>query len=535
MTVVVRARSPKHAPKASEDYFDVWAADLAVRFFERVLHHCKGEWAGEPFILQDWQRDGIIRPLFGWKRPDGTRKYRRAYIEVPRKNGKSTLAAGIALFLLFMDEEPGAEVFGAAVDRRQGRIVFDLAKQMVRASPPLRKLAKTHKNVIAMDAANRKYEVLSADAPNQYGLNAHGIVIDELHAQPNRDLFDVLVTSTGSRRQPLIVMITTAGYDRESICWEQHEHARQVLEGRIDDPEFFAYIRAAAENDDWTDPAVWRKANPSLGVTIKEEYLAAECKQAQLTPAYENTFRRLHLDQWTSQETRWLPLEAWDACGAPVDLASLEGKECYAGLDLASAVDIAALVLVFPPIPGEYELYRFLPYFWIPEENMVERVRRDRVPYDVWVRQGHMRATPGNVIDHGMIEKETIALREKFNIRELAFDMWGAIQISQRLEAAGFTTVSFGQGYKSMSPPTKELLRLVLDAKVAHGNHPVLRWMANNVMVMKDPAGNLKPDRQKSRQKIDGIVAAIMGLDRAIRHGSGVPGSVYEQRGLWSL
>ncbi len=528
-----RSRVLKGQPAAGF-YFDAAAADLAVDFIEEYLVHVKGEWAGEAFILQPWERE-IIRALFGWKRPDGTRKYRRAYIEIPRKNGKSTLASAIALLLLFLDDEPGAEVYGAAGDREQAAIVFDLAKQMVEASPVLSRRAETFKRSIVVPGTASVYRVLSADVKTKHGLNAHGVVFDELHAQPNRDLWDVLTTATGARRQPLVVAITTAGYDRESICWEQHEQARQVLEGVIDDPELFAYIRAADEHDDWTDPRVWHKANPGLGVSVKEEYMAAECRRAQLTPAYENVFRRLHLDMWTSQETRWLPLEAWDACGAPVDIDALLGKDCYAGLDLASAVDIAAFLLVFPPIPGEYELYRFLPYFWIPAENMVERARKDRVPYDVWVRQGHMRATPGNVIDYGVIEKDAIELKEKFNIREVAFDRWGAIQISQRLEAAGFTMVGFGQGFASMSPPTKELLRLTLDRQIAHGGHPVLRWMADNVMVTQDPAGNLKPDRQKSREKIDGIVAAIMGLDRAIRHGATAPGSIYEQRGLLGL
>lgn len=536
MVVRDRPRPRARKPATVEAfYFDAAAADLAVAFIEQFLVHVKGEWAGEPFILQDWQRDGIIRPLFGWKRPDGTRKYRRAYIEIPRKNGKSTLAAGIALLLLFLDDEPGAEVYGAAADREQAAIVFDLAKQMVEASPVLSQRAETFKRSIVVPATASVYRVLSADVKTKHGLNAHGVVFDELHAQPNRDLWDVLTTATGARRQPLVLAITTAGYDRESICWEQHEYARQVLEGVIEDGEFFAYIRAADAADDWMDPKTWRKANPSLGVTVTEDYLAAECRRAQLTPAYLNTFLRLHLDRWTSQETRWLLLEDWSACGAPVEIEALGGKECYAGLDLANTKDIAALVLVFPPIPGEYELYRLLPYFWIPAENMVERVRRDRVPYDVWVRQGHMKATPGNVIDYGVIEKDAIELREKFKIREMAFDPWNAIGISQRLAAAGLTMIEFRQGYFSLSPPTKEFERLVLDRKIAHGNHPVLRWMADNVMVTKDPAGNLKPDRQKSREKIDGIVAAIMGLDRAIRNGQGAPGSIYEQRGLWSL
>jgi phage terminase large subunit-like protein len=518
--------------KSSGFYFDEQAADLAVMFFEKLLIHVKGEWAGEPFILSSWQRDDIIRPLFGWKRKsDGTRRYRRAYIELPRGNGKSTLVAGIALLLVFVDDEPGAEVYGAASDREQAAIVFDLAKQMVEASPVLSHRAETYKRSVVVPSSASVYRVLSADVKTKHGFNAHGVIADELHAWPSRELWDVLTTGTRSRRQPLVVAITTAGYDRESICWEQHEYARQVLEGIIVDDEFFAYVRAADEEDDWTDPKTWRKANPGLGVTVKEEYLAAECKRAQLTPAYLNTFLRLHLNRWTQQDVRWLPLEAWDDCDAEVDV--VVGQAGFGGLDLASTVDIASFLLDFPPGPDDPELHTVLPFFWIPEENMRERALRDRVPYDAWVRQGFIKATPGNVIDYAQIVADIVELGKRFHIREIAFDRWGAIQMSQQLEAEGFTMVAFGQGFASMSGPTKELLRLTLDKKIAHGGHPVLRWMADNMMVTTDPAGNMKPDKKKSREKIDGIVALIMALDRAIRQGES--GSVYETRGLVTL
>ena len=514
-------------------YFDDHAAELAVRFFELLLVHCKGEWAGEPFVLEEWQKDEIIRPLFGWKRADGTRKYRIAYIEIPRKNGKSTLAAGIALCLLFMDDEPGAEGFGAAADREQAAIVFDLASQMAGESQALAARCERFKRSIVVPATSSVYRVLSADVPTKHGLNAHGVIFDELHAQPNRNLWDVLVTATGARRQPLVVAITTAGYDRESICWEQHEHARQILEGIIEDDEYFAYIRSADEKDDWTDPKTWRKANPNLGVSVQESFLAAECRRAQLTPAYQNTFRRLLLDQWTQQKVRWLPMEAWDACDGQAVPHDLETLECYGGLDLASTIDIASFVLDFPPDPEAPELHIWLPFFWIPEEHMIERARKDRVPYDAWVRDGLMKATPGNVIDYGLIVKDITELGKRYNIREIAFDRWGAFQISQQLVGAGFTMVAFGQGFVSMSAPTKEVLRLTLDGKLAHGGHKVMRWMADNMEVSQDPAGNVKPDKKKSRERIDGVVAGIMALDRAVRHGSGK--SVYEQRGFLDL
>jgi len=516
-----------------EFWFDKAAADRVVMFFEKLLVHSKGEWAGQPFVLQPWQRDDIVRPLFGWKRADGLRRYRRAYIELPRKNGKSTLAAGIGNYLLFADDEPGAEIYSAAADREQAGMVFDEAKAMVEASKALSRYGKPYKRSIVVKRTRSSYKVLSADAYTKHGLNAHGILFDELHAQPNRDLWDVLNTSTGSRRQPLMVMITTAGYDLESICWEQHEYARQVLEGVIEDPTFFAYIAAAGENDDWTDPMVWAKANPGLGVTLKLDYLEAECARALASPAYQNTFRRLHLDQWTSQEERWLPMEEWNACNAA--LPDLTGRVCFGGLDLATSTDIAAFVLCFPPEEDD-EPFWWLPFFWIPEENMIERARRDKVPYDAWVRDGFLTATPGNVIDYGFIEAKIAELDTQYLIEEVAFDRWGATQISQDLEAAGISMVQFGQGYQSMSHPTKELLRLVKGHKLGHGGQPVLRWMADNLRVSTDAAENVKPvkataNRANTKKRIDGMVAGIMALDRALRYAP----SVYESRGVIDL
>lgn len=515
----------------AEFYFDEKAARIACNFFERLLRHSKGEWAGKPFALLDWQEQRVIRPLFGWKRrSDGTRRYRTAYIEIPRKNGKSTISAGIALCLLYADVEPAAEVYSAAADREQASIVFEEAKRMVEASPELSKRSNVYKRSIFVGESLSSYKVLSADAPTKHGLNAHGIIFDELHVQPNRELWDVLTTSTGARRQPLTVAITTAGFDRNSICYEQHEYGRQVLEGVIEDPTYFAYIASADEQDDWTSPATWAKANPSLGQTVKLDYLEQECRKAQASPAYQNTFRRLHLNQWTQQETRWLDLRAWDKCGAPFDAKLLEGATCYGGLDLASSSDIAAFVLDFPNEAGEEETHTILPFFWIPQDNLVERARKDRVPYDAWQRAGLIRTTPGNVIDYGRIVRDIEELAEVYNIREIAFDRWGAFQVSQQLEGAGMTMVGFGQGFQSMSGPTKELLRLVLDGKVRHGGNAVLRWMADNVVVSSDPSGNVKPNKQKSREKIDGIVAGIMALDRAMRHQN--TASVYEQRGI---
>jgi phage terminase large subunit-like protein len=521
-------------------HFDRAKADRAVDFIETCCRHVKGELAGQPFKIEGWQRE-IVRGIFGWARPNGTRLYREVYIEVPRKNGKSSMGAALALYLLFADGEQGAEIYSAAADTDQAAIVFGVAKGMVEQDPDLSSVSEAFRRTIVYKS--NAYNVLSADAPTKHGKNSHGILFDELHAQPNRELYDVLKTSTGSRRSPLLIMFTTAGFDRHSICWEVHEYAQKVIDGTVNDPAFLPIIFCAGETDDWTSPKIWKKANPNLGVSIKEDYLAAECEKAKVTPAYENTFKRLHLNIWTQQDVRWLQMTEWDACAAPpVNYDELRGRRCFGGLDLASTTDIAALALIFPP-KTENDRFIVLPFFWIPEESMHARVLRDRVPYDVWQREGFLEATPGNSIDYRYIMLRLGRCRVDFDFKALAFDRWGSTQITTTLcdeygftsdekEAANFRKPmlwQFGQGFSSMTGPTKELLNYILARKITHGGNPVLRWMANNVVVKQDPAGNIKPDKGKSIEKIDGIVSTIMALELAIRHGN-EKGSIYNDR-----
>ena len=504
-------------------------AKQAVAFIEQ-LRHVKGRWAGQPFKLLPWQCDDVILPLFGTLNPDGMRQHRTAYIEIPRKNGKSSLAAAIALYMLCADNEWGAEVYGAAYDREQASIVFDIAAQIVRHTPALTKhleVIDSQKRIVYRRTGSF-YRAVSRETLGAHGFNASAIIFDEIHTQKSRDLWDVLTTSTGAREQPLVFGITTAGFGGTSLCRELHDYSEKVLRGTIKDPTQFAYIRAADPDDDWTSEKVWRKANPSLGKTINIDYLRKECRRAKELPSYQNTFRRYHLNQWTQQEERWIDLRVWDAC-APAAPAPLEGRACYGGLDLASNIDIAAFVLDFPPQNGG--AHDLLAWFWIPEEGMRERIQRDRVPYDAWVRDGLVQVTPGNVIDHRAIRLKIEALKEVFDIREIAFDRWGAVQISTELQDAGFTMVQFGQGFASMSPASKEFQRLLLAKNLRHGGNTVLRWMADNVVIEQDPAGNIKPSRKHSTEKIDGIVAAIMALDRAIRNEGSGP-SVYEERGI---
>lgn len=498
-------------------------ADLAVQFF-KALRHTKGRWAGRPFDLLPWQ-EKIIRDLFGTLRPDGKRQYRTAYIEVPRKAGKSTLAAGIALLLLF-EGEPGAEVYSAAADRDQAAIVFETAKQMVLGSPELAKHAEVYKRAIYVPALGAVYKVLSADAPTKHGLNAHGIVFDELHAQPNRELWDVLTTSVGAREQPLVVAITTAGYDRNSICWELHDYACKVRDGIIKDPTFYPVIYAADENDDWTDPATWYKANPSLGYTVQEEFYRNEIEKAKQVPAYQNTVRRLYLNQWTSQETRWIDMAAWDATAGLVVREKLRGREAYAGIDLSTTTDLTAVVLAIPD--GERVIV--VPEFFIPRDTALAKERRDRVPYTTWARQGFIHLTPGNVVDYDYVYQVIRRLAKEFRVREWAFDRWNATGLIQRMQEDGATVVPVGMGYASLSAPMKWLEQLILSKRLVHGGHPVLRWNADNVVATQDPAGNIKPDKSKSTQRIDGIVALILALSRLMLRQE--KRSPYKERGV---
>lgn len=508
-------------------YFEIEAAERVRDFFRKFLRHSKGQWAGQPFELLDWQWHDIIGPLFGWMRADGTRRFRRAYIEIPKKNGKSFLGSAIALYLMIADGEPGAEVYSAAADREQASIIYNEAESMVKASSELSDhvICTTSRKTLSFERTQSMYKALSADVPTKDGLNIHGLLFDELHTQKNRDLWDKLTYGGASRRQPLLISITTAGWDHHSICYEQHQYAEQVLDARIEDWSFLPYIRAAPEDADWTDPEVWKACNPSLGEILNMDEFTESCSQAQASPVKENTFKRYRLCIWTEQDVRWLQMAAWDKCDGAV--GDMKGRRCFAGLDLSSTTDISAFVLCFPDDGG----FILKPYFWIPLLNAHERERRDKVPYLTWARQGYIEMTEGNVIDYDVIRRRVNEIGEEYNIVEIAFDRWNATQIATQLDGDGFEIIPFGQGYKSMSPPTKDLEKLILGGKIVHGGNPVLRWMAGNVSVETDAAGNVKASKKKSPEKIDGIVAAIMGIGRA-NVDEGDDTSVYDTRGL---
>ncbi|MGQ7372727.1 terminase large subunit [Streptococcus suis] len=515
-------------------HYDEAKADRAVTFINN-LSHTKGKWAGKRFDLLPWQEQ-IVRDLFGIVKEDGNRQFLTAYIEIPKKNGKSELAAAIALYLLYADNEASAEVYGAACDRNQASIVFDVAKQMVQMSRPLEKRSKimgATKRIVNYSNAGF-YQVLSAETGTKHGLNVSGLVFDEIHAQPNRHLYDVLTKGSGdAREQPLFFIITTAGTDRNSICYELHTKALDILNGRKKDTSFYPVVYGLSDEDDWNDEENWRRANPSLGHTIGIDRVREAYQQALDNPAEENVFKQLRLNMWTSSSVAWIPDHVYSKGNDPIQYESLKGRSCYAGLDLSSTSDITALVLVFPP-RFEEENYIVLPFFWLPEDTLELRCRHDHVLYDVWERQGYIKTTEGNVVHYGFIEKFIEDLSEIYYIKEIAYDRWNATQMVQNLEGMGLTMVPFGQGYKDMSPPSKELYKLMMEGKIQHGGHPVLKWMGQNVVMRQDPAGNIKPDKEKSVEKIDGIVALIMGLDRCIRHQTD-EGSVYDERGILSF
>lgn len=518
-------------------YFDEQAAKVAIAFFS-VLRHWKGEWGGKPVHLEPCQQFWVWS-LFGWKRADGTRRFRTAYLEVARKNGKTTIAAGIGLYLAFVDGELGAEVYSAATKRDQAKISHRDATEMVKRSPQLKNLIGVYRDNLHEVKSGSKFEPLSADYNSQDGLNPNGIIADELHAWPSPELWGVLKTGTGSRRQPLMLAITTAGVDQQGVCYSQREYVTRVLKGIVRDDAYWGIIYAIDtkrdwpdldEDDDWQDEANWIKANPMVGISKKLSTMRQDAHEAANKPTELNQFLRWHLNVWTQAVTRWVNPVYWAACGEfEIDEDALIGRTCYAGLDLSQTDDITALSLVFPP-DGDDGIYRVLMRFWLPEDVVMERVRRAQLPYDVWARLGLIKTTPGNVIDNKFILHEVKNLFGQFDIQELAYDRWGATEVSQDLMEFGGDewVVPIGQGFASMSPPMKDLGNLIATKRLAHGNNPVLNWMADNLVATEDAAGNIKPDKSKSREKIDGMVALIMALDRATRGGI----SVYEEREL---
>jgi len=508
--------------------FDQEKADRAVNFVKQ-LTHTQGDWARQPFNILPWE-EKIIRDLFGTVNEDGTRQYREAYISTGRKNGKTELAAALAILCLYTDGENGAEIYANAGDRDQAAKVFEAARTMVDQNQTLSNVSKILASVhrIIYPKRNSYFRVLSHEAETKHGFNVHVAINDEVHVWPNRKLYTAMKTGIGARKQPLIINITTAGFDKHSLCWDLYDRAKKIISGVVNDPTFYPAIFELDEGDDWKDEKNWYKANPGLGIYRELKEMRDFFKTACEVPSMENEFKRLYLNSWTEQETRWIPVERWDACDGRLDVEALRGLLCYGGLDLSSTTDLTAFVLCFPL----GESFAFIPYFFIPQDTIRQRSERDRVPYAEWARQGHVIPTPGNVVDYEFVKAKIREVTKTYNLAEIAYDRWGATQISIQLQEDGVLVVPMGQGFASMSGPTKELEKLILGGRVIHGDNPVLRWMISNVVVKQDPAGNLKLDKGKSSDRIDGVVGMVMALDRAVRNEHVSP---YSQRGVIAI
>jgi phage terminase large subunit-like protein len=534
--------TPPRPNGAPEDcWFDRDAALKACAFFPKYLRHTEGEWAGQQFKLSPWQRE-IVWSVFGWKNRDGNRLTRTLYIEVPRKNGKTEFAAGLALLLLLADNEFGGQGYAMATEKDQAKISFHKASVMASLSPALLRHIEVMKTSVFCPQLMASFKPISSSPGSKHGFSPSFAIADEIHEWRDGEIADVIHKGTAGRRQPLEVYITTAGRRDASFGWEMHDRALKVLDGTIVDPSFHAVIFAASDEEDWTAEATWAKANPNMGISPKLEFLRAECAKAKESPRLENEFKRYHLNLWTEQITLWLQMAKWDACAGDIDWkdlpALLKGRRAFAGVDLSSKVDLTALVHVIPPLEGEPEgLWYVVPRIFMPRERLAAAEKRDRLPYGEWVRQGALTVTPGDVVDYGFVEEQLMRDAEHFVIQEVAFDAWNALQFATRMMGEGMTMVDFRQGFKSFTEPAKELERMVIATLMRHGGHPVLREMAKAVSVDTDPAGNIKPDKSKSRLKIDGIVAAIMGIGRALVAGTPAESlnEALERRGLLTV
>jgi phage terminase large subunit-like protein len=518
-------------------WFDADLAEAAVTVWPAWFRHTEGRWAGKPFHLVPWQA-AIVRLLVGWRAADGFRLFRRLFLWIGRKNGKTEFLAALAVLFWLCDREMGGQAYAMARNENQARLVFGKAKTMIRLSPAFVERVQAFKKSLYCAELWARFEVLSGAAEGKHGLSASVIVGDEMHEWPDGALYTTLHQSIAARDQPIELYGSTAGFTAKGYGWTLWQEGQAIAAGSLDDPTPLVAIFAAEPQDDWTDEAVWTKANPNLGISPKIEYLRAECAKARDNPRLENDFRRYHLNQWTEQVVRWLSMPRWEACApdphawrrAP---AELRGRRCFGGLDLSSVADLTALVWVFPP-EGAETRWRLVVRLWCPAASIALRARRDRVPYDLWARDGALSPTDGDVVDYAAIERQVKADAESFDVQGLAIDRWNATGTAIRLAEDGCTVVMFGQGFASMSAPAKEWERLVMAGLLDHGGHPVLRWMAGHVAIKTDDAGNIKPTKQRSAERIDGVVAGIMGLGLAIGQEPGMDIDAFLEAPLWA-
>lgn len=509
-------------------HFDRRAALRAIGFIER-LKHTKGEWAGRHFRLEPWQHF-VLWNIFGWKNADGTRRFRYAYIEIARKNGKTALSAGVGLYMLFADGESRPEVYSAATVKDQAKICFADAVEIVRATD-LKHYLTPFRNSIVYEARGGMMKPLSSDYGTHDGLNPSCGIIDEFHAHRDSGMFDVIKSAFGARRQPLMFIITTAGFNKSGACYAYRENVIKVLREVNEDDTLFGIIYTLDTNEEWDDPCMWIKSNPNLGVSLSADYLADQVRDARNRPEAVRNVMTKNLNLWVDAERTWILDDAWQKCVGTISPDELRGCTCWGGLDLSNVSDITAYVLLF----HENDRFQLVPYFWIPEEKMLEKIRRENINYDRWVADGYVTVTPGNVIDYDFVKADILRRTAEYDLRSSAYDRWNASQTIIDLQNEGMTCNPFGQGYGSMSAPTREFEKLVLTGRIEHFGNPVLRWMLASTVVKSDPAGNIKPDKERSTQKIDGIVASIMALGEWMTAQAADERNPYENRGLLTL
>lgn len=500
--------------------------------FFQLLPHIEGNWETKTLILEPWQVFILVN-IFGWRRySDGRRRFDTVYLEVARKNAKSTFASGIGLYCLMCEEEIGPQVKCAATTGDQARIVFEVAKKMVEKTPKMIQHFKlsAFTNVIACYKSGGNFKPINAKSSTQDGLNPHCSIIDELHAHQKRDLFDVLRSARGARKNPLSFYITTAGYNTLGVCFEQHNFSKKILQNLITADHYFCIIFTLDENDDPLDETKWVKANPNLNVSVQLKEMQDYAIEAYNSPETMSEFKTKRLNVWTTAKNGYISIPHWKLCDAPVDLDILKNVPCWGAFDLASVSDLNAFMLAWKLDDIIYTWGRF----YLPEDVVMGRTEKNGIPYKTWVEQGYIQPTPGNVTDYAYIEKDILDCMERFNVRCVAYDPWNATDIAQRLAAEEVPVIEFRQGPQSYNAPMREIERVVLSKKFAHGGNPVLAWNASNVVARRDVNTNLAPDKKNSFEKIDGYVALAMAIGLMIKNENGQTegASVYDQRGL---
>jgi phage terminase large subunit-like protein len=521
-------------------------AERVKDFIETHCTYSKGEWAGQPFKLLDWQWKDLILPMFGTLNDDGLRQYRVGFCEVPKKNGKTELCAALALYMLTSDREEGPEVYVAAADREQAGLTYHAASTMVRSNPELDSRLKcldSRKRII-YHRKNGFLQVLSSESYTKHGLSPSCVIIDEIHAHPDDELWNVLTAGTDyARKQQVVLVITTAGvYDKNSIWWKLRTKAMQVKAGIDPDPRFLPVLYLAdPEKDDPADEKLWARVNPSIGQIFTLDKIRQDYETAKNDPVDFQNFLRFRLNIPIKSLSRWMPMDRWDACDGKVDPDALKGRTCYGGMDLSSRLDLSGFLLVFPPDEPD-GLWDVLCRSYCPEEGILKRSRVDKVKYDIWAKQGFLTATPGGVTDYEFIKQDIYRSAKEYDLREVGFDPWNATQVASDIMAElnpsnnerCFQMVEMQQRVKTFNEPMNDVLGKVTNCQVRHGGHPVLRWCADNLVVKIDANGNVFPNKERATEKIDLMTAMFLAWARAMLRQGAVP-SVYETRGVVAL